>query len=48
MGVFNKIKATFQESREFLTKGILTIETSVGLSWNNFKLQNLFQIMNLK
>ncbi|MBD2168175.1 hypothetical protein H6G04_27710 [Calothrix membranacea FACHB-236] len=31
-----------------LKQGILTIETSVGLSWNNFKLQNLFQIMNLK
>ncbi|MEH1872211.1 hypothetical protein [Nostoc sp.] len=31
-----------------LKKGDLTIETSVVLSWNNFKLQNLLQLLNLK
>ena len=31
-----------------LQQGNLTIETSVALSWNNFKLQNLLQLLNLK
>lgn len=31
-----------------LKQGDLTIETSVALSWNNFKLQNLLQLLNLK
>ncbi|MBN3891010.1 MAG: hypothetical protein HWQ43_18265 [Nostoc sp. JL31] len=31
-----------------LQQGELTIETSVALSWNNFKLQNLLQVLNLK
>ncbi|MHC5745163.1 MAG: hypothetical protein ACYTXT_25345 [Nostoc sp.] len=31
-----------------LQQGELTIETSVALSWNNFKLQNLLQLLNLK
>ncbi|MCG6134871.1 MAG: hypothetical protein MET45_09425 [Nostoc sp. LLA-1] len=31
-----------------LKQGDLTIETSVALSWNNFKLQNLLQLLNPK
>ncbi|MEH1801570.1 MAG: hypothetical protein V7L13_20815 [Nostoc sp.] len=31
-----------------LKQGDLTIETSVILNWNNLKLQNLFQLLNLK
>ncbi|MEH1867779.1 MAG: hypothetical protein V7K69_22630 [Nostoc sp.] len=31
-----------------LQQGELTIETSVALSWNNFKLQNLLQVLNVK
>ncbi len=31
-----------------LKQGDLTIETSVALNWNDFKLQNLFQLLNLK
>lgn len=31
-----------------LKEGDLTIETSVALSWDNFKLQNLLQLLNLK
>ncbi|MEA5627423.1 hypothetical protein [Nostoc sp. UHCC 0251] len=31
-----------------LQQGNLTVETSVALSWNNFKLQNLLQLLNLK
>ncbi len=31
-----------------LKQGDLTIETSVELNWNDFKLQNLFQLLNLK
>ncbi|MHC5861752.1 hypothetical protein [Nostoc sp.] len=31
-----------------LKQGNLTIETSVALSWNNIKLQNLLQLLNLK
>ncbi|UKO98678.1 hypothetical protein [Nostoc sp. UHCC 0870] len=31
-----------------LKQGDLTIETSVALSWNNVKLQNLVQFLNLK
>ncbi|WP_334847449.1 hypothetical protein [Nostoc sp.] len=31
-----------------LKQGELTIETSVALSWNNFKLQNLLQLLNFK
>ncbi|MBW4558007.1 MAG: hypothetical protein KME59_19155 [Trichormus sp. ATA11-4-KO1] len=31
-----------------LKQGDLTIETSVALSWKNFKLQNLLQLLNIK
>jgi hypothetical protein len=31
-----------------LKQGDLTIETSVVLSWNNFKLKNLLQLLNFK
>lgn len=31
-----------------LKQGDLTIETSASLSWNDFKLQSLFQLLNLK
>ncbi|WP_373527947.1 hypothetical protein [Nostoc sp.] len=31
-----------------LKQGDLTIETSVALSWNNFKLKNILQLLNLK
>lgn len=31
-----------------LKQGNLTLETSVALSWDDFKLQNLFQLLNFK